>query len=157
MKEAIIEKMYSILKDLDRSEAVGVKKLSIELECSMAYISHVLKIARVCGFIDRDLDVNMKINNLPEKPIFLRMLKEEIREKRKVTKGTGIPRGKRKTSLLIAENMKFSEKNIVSMIQKIIDENSYLRERVKEITAKNEKMKNSIKKFKSALDEATRD
>ena len=146
MKETKIKKLYEILKGMNGNGPVGVKKLSIELECSMAYISHVLKMARVCGFIDRDLEGNMRINSLPEKPIFIRMLKEESREQRNVTKGTGALRGKRKKPILKTENMKISEGKIVSIIQKILDENAYLRERVKELTAKNEKIHKGVKK-----------
>lgn len=140
--ESAIEKLYELLREISLNHPgapLGVKKLSVDIGCSMAYVSQNLKMAKICDYVDMDIEGNYFVKKIPKsKKLFITKIAAENKKYRARVRGTGTPRGKR---IVVPENFEISEENIVPVIQKIIEENKLLESKV-------EKYKRYIKKMR---------
>jgi len=156
-KKTVNERLYSILKKAKPDDNLGVKRISDFLGCTISYISHGMKMARICGFVDIDVNGNYQVipDNIPEDvEVFKNKMSEEINRYRAEASGkTYNPDGKRKAPKRITTRHKVEvdEENILQVMKNILQENAALRKESKETNIKNKKMIMYIKKQKRKI------
>jgi len=156
-KKTVNERLYTILKKAKPQTNLGVKRISDHLGCTISYISHGMKMARICGFVDIDVNGNYQVipDNIPEDvEVFKSKISEEVNKYRAEASGkTYDPDGKRKPPKRITHRHKIEvdKENILQVMKNILQENASLRKEIKEVTGKSKKMIMYIKKQKRKL------
>jgi len=154
-RTTVLERMYPLLKKTKILQINNMKRMSDELGCSLAYISHTLKMIRTGELASMDVDGNTKINHpLPPINDFIARVNEEGKKYRSSTSGTGVSRGGKggKRKVIIPEEFEINETTIIPVLQKFFQEFQELKtmkesEKIKELQEENEALKDKNAKL----------
>ena len=122
----VLEKIYHELFILQPGDSVRVKDMSVKTGCTVAYASHILKMARIAGFLLMDVEGSLTFKKLPQKIDFLEAIRKHSGDYRKATRGTGVSRTTRK----VPAEFKATEETLIPILQNILRENKELKEKV---------------------------